>query len=161
METAEAAGLSLKTSNFARHGEEAWAAKSAHAFSHLRRNHSMAELREAHLRYLLAIYELGKSTPDVGTQAIAKALNCSKASVTKMMATLMDMNLLVRERYGKIYLTDTGYLLAKDMFQCVELIHERLPAMGFDLTEEEAQDFVRTMVVNLPEHCRRRLAGRM
>ena len=120
----------------------------------------MAELREAHLRYLLAIYELGKSTPDVGTQAIAKALNCSKASVTKMMATLMDMNLLVRERYGKIYLTDTGYLLAKDMLQCVELIHERLPAMGFDLTEEEAQDFVRTMVVNLPEHCRRRLAGR-
>ena len=61
----------------------------------------MAELREAHLRYLLAIYELGKSTPDVGTQAVAKALNCSKASVTKMMATLMDMNLLVRERYGK------------------------------------------------------------
>ena len=39
----------------------------------------MAELREAHLRYLLAIYELGKSTPDVGTQAVAKALNCSKA----------------------------------------------------------------------------------
>ena len=120
----------------------------------------MAELREAHLRYLLAIYELGKSTPDVGTQAVAKALNCSKASVTKMMAILMDMNLLVRERYGKIYLTDTGFLLAKDMLQCIELICERLPAMGFDLTEEESRDFVRTMVVNLPEHCRRRLAGR-
>ena len=127
----------------------------------LGRNDSMAELREAHLRYLLAIYELGKSTPDVGTQAVAKALNCSKASVTKMMATLMDMNLLVRERYGKIYLTDTGFLLAKDMLQCIELIRERLPAMGFDLTEEEVRDFVRTMVVNLPEHCRRRLVGRM
>ena len=121
----------------------------------------MAELREAHLRYLLAIYELGKSTPDVGTQAVAKALNCSKASVTKMMATLMDMNLLVREKYGKIYLTDTGFLLAKDMLQCIELIRERLPAMGFDLTEEEVRDFVRTMVVNLPEHCRKRLTGRM
>ena len=127
----------------------------------LGRNDSMAELRESHLRYLLAIYELGKSTPDVGTQAVAKALNCSKASVTKMMATLMDMNLLVREKYGKIYLTDTGFLLAKDMLQCIELIRERLPAMGFDLTEEEARDFVRTMVVNLPEHCRRRLVGRM
>ena len=121
----------------------------------------MAELREAHLRYLLAIYELGKSNPDAGTQAVAKSLNCSKTSVTKMMAVLMDMNLLVRERYGKIYLTDTGFLLAKDMLRCVELIHERLPAMGFDLTEDEAQDFVRTMVVNLPEHCRRRLVGRM
>ena len=127
----------------------------------LGRNDSMAELREAHLRYLLAIYELGKSTPDVGTQAVAKALNCSKASVTKMTGILMDMGLLVREKYGKIYLTDTAFLLAKDMLQCIELIRERLPAMGFDLTEEEARDFVRTMVVNLPEHCRRRLAGRM
>lgn len=120
----------------------------------------MAELREAHLRYLLAIYELGRNDPNVGTQAVAKALNCSKASVTKMAGILMDMGLLVRERYGKIYLTDTGFLLAKDMLRCVEVIHGRLPAMGFDLTEEETRDFVRTMVVNLPEHCRNRLAGR-
>lgn len=35
----------------------------------------MAELREAHLRYLLAIYELGRNDPDMGTQAAAKALN--------------------------------------------------------------------------------------
>lgn len=121
----------------------------------------MAELREAHLRYLLAIYELGRNDPDVGIQAVAKSLNCSKASVTKMMAILMDMGLLVRKRYGKIYLTDTGFLLAKDMLRCVEVVHERLPAMRFDLTEEETRDFVRAMVVNLPEHCRRRLVGRL
>ncbi len=118
----------------------------------------MAELRESHLRYLLAIYELGKSTPDVGTQAVAKALNCSKASVTKMMATLMDMNLLVREKYGKIYLTDTGYLLAKDMLRCVEVICDRLPAVGFDLTREETAALARAIVLSLPEHCRERLA---
>ncbi len=118
----------------------------------------MAELREAHLRYLLAIYELGKSTPDVGTQAVAKALNCSKASVTKMMATLMDMNLLVREKYGKIYLTDTGFLLAKDMLRCVEVICDRLPAVGFDLTREETAALARAIVLSLPEHCRERLA---
>lgn len=118
----------------------------------------MAELREAHLRYLLAIYELGKSTPDVGTQAVAKALNCSKASVTKMMATLMDMNLLVREKYGKIYLTDTGFLLAKDMLRCVEVICDRLPAVGFDLTREETAALARAIVLSLPEHCQERLA---
>ena len=118
----------------------------------------MAELREAHLRYLLAIYELGKSTPDVGTQAVAKALNCSKASVTKMMATLMDMNLLVREKYGKIYMTDTGYLLAKDMLRCVEVICDRLPAVGFDLTREETAALARAIVLSLPEHCQERLA---
>ena len=61
----------------------------------------MAELREAHLRYLLAIYELGKSNPDVGTQAVAKALNCSKASVTKMMATHEDM--VIEKKYVMLY----------------------------------------------------------
>jgi DtxR family Mn-dependent transcriptional regulator len=120
----------------------------------------MTELRETHLRYLLAVYELSRSNPDVGIQAIAKALNCSKASVTKMMANLMELNLLVRERYGKIYLTDTGFLLAKDLLRCVEVIRERLPAMGFDLTPEEAAALAYTMVVNLPEHSRNQLAGR-
>ena len=120
----------------------------------------MAELREAHLRYLLAIYELGKSTPDVGIQAVARALSCSKASVTNMMANLMELSLLVRERYGKIYLTDTGFLLAKDLFRCVEVIQEKIPAMGIELTAEEATNLVYTMVVNLPEHRRKQLAGR-
>ncbi|MDE7260567.1 MAG: MarR family transcriptional regulator [Oscillospiraceae bacterium] len=120
----------------------------------------MAELREAHLRYLLAIYELSRSNPDVGTQAVAKALNCSKASVTKMAGNLMDMGLLVREKYGKIYLTDIGFLLAKDLLRCVEIIRQRLPAMGLDLTEGETEEYIRMMVVNLPEHCRKRLAGR-
>ena len=120
----------------------------------------MAELRESHLRYLLAIYELSRSDPDVGIQAVAGALNCSKASVTKMVGNLMDMGLLVREKYGKIYLTDTGFLLAKDLLRCVEVIRERLPAMGLDLTEDETEDYIRMLVVNLPEHCRNYLAGR-
>lgn len=121
----------------------------------------MAELREAHLRYLLAVYELGRSKPDVGTLDIAKTLNCSKASVTKMMGVLMDMGLLVREKYGKIYLTDTGFLLAKDLLVCVKVVRERLPALGLDLTEEETEDYVRMMAMNLPEHCRNHLAGRI
>ena len=92
----------------------------------------MAELRETHLRYLLVIYELGRGKPDVGIQDIAKTLGCSKASATKMMGILMDMALLVRERYGKVYLTDTGFLLAKDVLRCVEELYARLPAMDLD-----------------------------
>ena len=82
----------------------------------------MAELREAHLCYLLAIYEWGGNDPQVGIQAVAKALNCSKASVTKMMGILMNIGLLARER---------------------------LPAMKFDLTAEETADLVKAIVVNL------------
>ncbi len=120
----------------------------------------MAELRETHLRYLLAIYELGRGKSDVGIQDIAKTLGCSKASATKMMGILMDMAFLVRERYGKVYLTDTGFLLAKDVLRCVEELYARLPAMDLDLTEEESQNMVCTIVPNMPEHCRKRLCGR-
>ena len=118
------------------------------------------ELRESHLRYLLVIYELGKIKPDVGTADIAKALDCSKASVTNMMSTLMEMGLLVRERYGKIFLTDTGFLLARDLFRCVEAVSQRLPALELGMTAEESKHLAHTIVLNLPEHCRKRLAGR-
>ena len=121
----------------------------------------MAELRETHLRYLLAVYELGKTGSEVGIQNVAKALSCSKASVTNMMAALMDQKLLVREKYGKIYLTDTGFLMAKDLLRCLEVLYERLPSMGLDLTTEEFQNLAHIMVVHLPEHCRKQLAGRI
>ena len=118
------------------------------------------ELRESHLRYLLVIYELGQAATDVGTADIAKALDCSKASVTNMMSNLMDLGLLVRERYGKIYLTDTGFLLAKELFLCVKTVSQRLPALGLDMTEEDAGNLAHTIVLNLPKHCRKQLAGR-
>ena len=56
------------------------------------------EIRTSHLRYLLTIYELSQERMDVGTADIAKAIDCSKASVTHMMSNLMEMGLLVRER---------------------------------------------------------------
>ena len=118
------------------------------------------ELRVSHLRYLLVIYELGQTKPDVGTADIAKAMDCSKASVTNMMSTLMEMGLLVRERYGKIYLTDVGFLLAKDMFRAVEELKARLPALGLELTDGETRELTHTRAMSLPERCLRKLAGR-
>ncbi|MBP3508394.1 metal-dependent transcriptional regulator [Oscillibacter sp.] len=117
------------------------------------------ELRKSHLRYLLVIYELGRIKPDTGIADIAKALDCSKASVTNMMSNLMEMGLLVRERYGKVYLTDTGFLLAKGLFRCVTELQERLPALGLDLAPEDAGRLAHTIVLDLPESCRDRLVG--
>ena len=118
------------------------------------------ELRESHLRYLLVIYELGQVTMDVGTADIAKALDCSKASVTNMMSNLMEMGLLVRERYGKIYLTDTGFLWARDLFRCMVEICKRLPALGLDMTAEESRSLAYAITLNLPEHHRKQLADK-
>ena len=51
----------------------------------------MADLWGSHLRYLLVIYELRRIKPDVGTQDIAKTLNCSKASVAGQFAQCINV----------------------------------------------------------------------
>ncbi len=110
------------------------------------------ELTETHLRYLLTIYELAQTTPDVGAAGVARALNVTKPSVTRMLGILMDKGLLVRERYGKIYLTDTGFLLAKGFRRRVEALKERIPAMALELTEEELLNTACLLAASLPEH---------
>lgn len=109
------------------------------------------ELTETHLRYLLAIYDLGRVTPDVGAAAIANTLKVSRPSVTRMLNILMDRGLLVRERYGKIYLTDTGFLAARDFKRKVERLQARIPRMGLRLTEEELLDVACVLAAALPE----------
>ena len=65
----------------------------------------MMELTQTHLRYLLAIYDLAQTTPGVSAGDVSKVLAVSKPSVTRMMGLLMERGLLVRERYGKVFLT--------------------------------------------------------
>ena len=74
----------------------------------------MMELTQTHLRYLLAIYDLAQTTPGVSAGDVSKVLAVSKPSVTRMMGLLMERGLLVRERYGKVFLTDAGVLAARD-----------------------------------------------
>lgn len=62
-----------------------------------------------HVRYLLAIYQLAKIQTEFSPMEIAKAMGASKASVTRMMALLMEKHLLVKKPYGKVYLTGTGF----------------------------------------------------
>ena len=110
------------------------------------------ELTETHLRYLLAIYDLSRVTPDVGAVEIAKILKVSKPSVTRMLGILMDRKLLVRERYGKVYLTDAGFLAARDFKRKVERLRQLIPQMGLALNEEELLDAAYVLAAALPEY---------
>lgn len=111
----------------------------------------MTGLTETHLRYLMAIYDLGRTTPDVGAAEIAKTLRVSKPSVTRMLGNLMDRGLVVRERYGKVYLTDTGFLLTKNLKRNMELLQTLIPKMELDLTEEELSDASYLLAAALPD----------
>ena len=74
------------------------------------------ELTSAHLRYLLAIYEVSRTHLDISSRSIAEKLGVTKPSVVRIMNLLMERGMIVKEHYGKIYMTDRGIWVAK---QCM------------------------------------------
>ena len=62
------------------------------------------ELTPAHLRYLLAIYEVSQTHLDISSRSIAEKLGVTKPSVVRVMNLLMERGMIVKEYYGKIYL---------------------------------------------------------
>lgn len=74
------------------------------------------ELSQAHLRYLLAIGELSQGKAAVSSTQVARVLQVSRPSVTRMLAVLAEKDLVTKERYGKIILTeDQGRPLAHQL----------------------------------------------
>ena len=71
-------------------------------------------------KYILCIYELSRQELNVSCVSIAKKLNVTKPSVSNMLERLMKQGLLVKEKYGKTYLTDKGYLAARELKENME-----------------------------------------
>ena len=92
------------------------------------------ELSQAHLRYLLAIGELSQGKAAVSSTQVARVLQVSRPSVTRMLAVLAEKDLVTKERYGKITLTETGAALAHQLQAGLRDLERRLPALGLDLT---------------------------
>ena len=59
------------------------------------------ELTAAHLRYLLAIYEVSQTHLDICSRSIAEKLNVTKPSVVRIMNLLMDRGMIVNK--GLLY----------------------------------------------------------
>lgn len=107
-------------------------------------------LTSSHLKYLLAIYEIAKKTPDVSSSSIAKMLSVSKPSVSTMLVALQERKLLVKQRYGKVYLTDTGYQVAKQLSRNVDMLSENLPKTGLELTSGEIHKIACIVATEMP-----------
>lgn len=106
-------------------------------------------LTEAHLNYILSIYEISKITADVSSCSIARELRVSKPSVSAMLSALMARHLLVKKRYGKVYLTDDGYAIAMKLERNIKLLEERIPRMEISFTDEEIRKLARMIAVTL------------
>ena len=88
-------------------------------------------LTDSNLRYLLAIHRSGASrSTEVSPLALAQAMGVTKPSVTSILTSLMKQGVIVRRRYGKIYITDRGVLYARYYDELVETDFAALPAGG-------------------------------
>ena len=115
------------------------------------------ELSQAHLRYLLAIGRLAREQAAVSSAQVARALQVSRPSVTRMLSILAEKDLVTKERYGKITLTETGAAMARQLQAGLRDLERRLPALGLELDREETAAVAGALAAALPEHCLRKL----
>ena len=115
------------------------------------------ELSQAHLRYLLAIGRLAREQTAVSSAQVARALQVSRPSVTRMLAILAEKDLVTKERYGKITLTETGAALVRQLQAGLRDLERRLPALGLELDREETAAVAGALAAALPERCLRKL----
>ena len=109
------------------------------------------ELTSAHLRYLLAIYEVSRTHLDISSRSIAEKLGVTKPSVVRIMNLLMERGMIVKEHYGKIYLTDRGIFVAREVQAQLGRILQNFPPVKLELTDEERFNAALAMTSALPE----------
>ena len=109
------------------------------------------ELTSAHLRYLLAIYEVSQTHLDISSRSIAEKLWVTKPSVVRIMNLLMERGMIVKEHYGKIYLTDRGIWVAKQVDRELKAILEHFPPVSAPLSSEERFSAALAMTSALPD----------
>ena len=110
------------------------------------------ELTNTNIRYLLAIYDLSLVRLEVSSKDLARVLSVSRASVTSMLTSLIDKNLVDKERYGKIHLTGPGRTLARELAgQAGQLARDLQSRM--ELSGEEAWKAACAAVSELPRRC--------
>lgn len=67
-------------------------------------------------KYLFVIYELGQKGAQVRSVDVAKALNVKKASISNMLPSLVEENLIRRQADGSITFTPNGAQYAGGLY---------------------------------------------
>ena len=97
------------------------------------------KLTRSQTRYLIAIYKLGDHEEGVRSMGIAEALDVSRPSVNRMLNNLGNMGLLEKRLYGNVFLTETGKELAKERYQALRRLGNKLEtslALSSDIAEK-------------------------
>lgn len=95
------------------------------------------DLNDTHVRYLLTIYRLSRENQAVLSKDIAQCLSVQRPSVAQMLTVLTDKGFVLKERYGKVSLTDRGYFTARQLAGQAETLSEMMQSR-FALPELDA-----------------------
>ena len=106
------------------------------------------ESAEDYLETILMFCEQHGSARSV---AIAPHLGVTKPSVVRIMNLLMERGMIVKEHYGKIYMTDRGIWVAKQVDRELKTILTHFPPVSEPLSEEERFTAALAMTSALPE----------
>ena len=106
------------------------------------------ESAEDYLETILMFCEQHGSARSVD---IAAHLGVTKPSVVRIMNLLMERGMIVKEHYGKIYMTDRGIWVAKQVDRQLKTILTHFPPVGEPLSEEERFAAALAMTSALPE----------
>ena len=75
----------------------------------------------------------------------------TKPSVVRVMNLLMERGMIVKEYYGKIYLTDRGIFVAREVKHQLDEVLAHFPPVEESLTEEERCSAALALTAALPE----------
>lgn len=82
----------------------------------------VSNLTAANIKYLLVINELDHSGRGVHSTEVAEMLGVSKPSAHKMLNALKKMQLICKDRYGVVFFTEEGKLLAAKYQACFNIL---------------------------------------
>lgn len=80
-------------------------------------------LSSAKKKYLFAICKLGIDGNEVQSKDIANFLDVKRPSTSKMLNALCEENLIQKEYYGKVLLTENGLRIANKLYTNYLLLH--------------------------------------
>ena len=82
---------------------------------------------------------------------IAEKLGVTKPSVVRVLNLLMERGMIVKEYYGKIYLTDRGIFVAREVKKQLDEVLAHFPPVEEALTDEERFTAALALTAALPE----------
>lgn len=92
----------------------------------------MKKISKSHEDYLEAIFILEQKEIKVQSVEISRLLGVSKPAVHKAMGELLELGLIIKEKYSDITLTDEGRVIASSVYEKHSEIKTFLIKLGVD-----------------------------